>query len=319
LPLQWQARFSFIRYYPLVHVLICANPISGKGKGKYLARALKRQLTAAGYQTRVVTERPDPTQSPLPSDCPLDAIISVGGDGTLRAVAEMLYRSCPPGQNSADAIPPILVVPLGTANLMGKHLGLDWQAENFADHAVRAIQRRQVIHLDAAEANGNLFLLMAGVGIDAAIVHELDRIRTGPIDFLSYALPAALALKDYTYPALTVFADGKLVFPTAPAMAWVGNIAEYGTGFPILPRAKSDDGLLDLCVMPCSNRREALDLALRAAASEHLQVEGVLYRTARQIQITSPVPVPIQLDGDPAGHTPLDIHLLPIRMPFIVP
>jgi YegS/Rv2252/BmrU family lipid kinase len=297
-----------------VRVLICANPISGKGKGKRLAIALKRQLTAAGYETLAITERPDHTQSLLPRDRPFDAVISVGGDGTLRGVAEMLYRSCLP-----DEIPPILVVPLGTANLMGKHLGLDWQTENFAGDAMRAVQRREVIHLDAAEANGKLFLLMAGVGIDAAIVHELDRIRSGPIDLLSYALPAALALKDYSYPALSVVADGQVIFPTAPAMAWVGNIAEYGTGFPILPRAKSNDGLLDLCVMPCANRREALDLALRAAASEHLQVEGVLYRRVRQIQISSPVAVPVQLDGDSAGHTPLDIHLLPVRMPFIVP
>jgi diacylglycerol kinase family enzyme len=48
--------------------------------------------------------------------------------------------------------------------------------------------------LDAATANGELFLLMAGIGLDAKIVHELDRLRSGPIDLTSYALPAALAL-----------------------------------------------------------------------------------------------------------------------------
>ena len=230
----------------------------------------------------------------------------------------MLYRSCP-----ADAIPPILVVPLGTANLMGKHLGMDWQEENFAEHAVRAIQRRQIVHLQMSpKANAKLF------SADGRRWHRCGNSSTNWIEsaagrsiFWSYALPAALGARRITrIPALSVEADGELVFPVGPryTLGWQHCRIWHRLPDPCRMQ-KSDDGLLDLCVMPCANRREALDLALRAAASEHLQVEGVIYRNAKQIRIKTIEPVPIQLDGDSAGYTPLEVKLLPVRMPFIVP
>jgi diacylglycerol kinase family enzyme len=102
-------------------------------------------------------------------------------------------------------------------------------------------------------------------------------------------------------------------------MAFVGNVAEYGAGFPILPHARADDGVLDVCVLPCRDRNEALRLAMHAAAGEHLQVEGVVYVKGKRIQITSTESLPVQLDGDAAGTTPVDIDLLPAKVPFIVP
>jgi diacylglycerol kinase family enzyme len=210
-------------------------------------------------------------------------------------------------------------VPLGTANLMGRHLGIKWESRTMDAAISRAIQQRRTVEVDAARANGTLFLLIAGVGFDAHVVHELARVRTGPIRYASYLLPAALAVKDYCYPSITVTADGKRVFGPKQGFAFVGNIAEYGTGFPILPHAKSNDGLLDVCAMPCSDPTELVNLFLRAAAGEHLGMEGVAYLKAKQIRIESPTPVPVQLDGDEAGHTPLAIDLLPVRVPFIVP
>jgi diacylglycerol kinase family enzyme len=99
----------------------------------------------------------------------------------------------------------------------------------------------------------------------------------------------------------------------------VGNIAEYGTGFPILPHARSDDGLLDVCAMPCNSPTDLVDLFLKAAAGEHLAMEGVVYVKGKDVRVDAAEPVPVQLDGDEGGHTPLEIDLLPVKVPFIVP
>ena len=198
---------------------------------------------------------------------------------------------------------------------MRQHLNLDWNVDDIE----RAIDRRRIYQLDVARANGKLFLLMAGVGIDAAIVHELDRIRRGPINMLSYLVPSLVALKDYTFPEMSVECDGKLIFPKVPALAFVGNVKEYGTGFPILPDAQSDDGLLDVCVLPCKTPQNLIEIALRTAANEHLQMPGVVFCRGKRVNIATPSPVPVQLDGDAAGHTPLHIELLQQRLPFIVP
>jgi len=163
---------------------------------------------------------------------------------------------------------------------------------------------------------------MTGVGFDAAVVHELDRLRTGPISYVDYVLPAALALRDYEYPSLRVTVDGREVWRPAPAVAFVGNVREYGTGFPILPHARPDDGELDICVMPCRSPFDLARLFLRSLTGEHLREEGVVYLRGRHVLIESPGatrPVPVQIDGDAAGHTPIRIDLLPVRLPFIVP
>jgi YegS/Rv2252/BmrU family lipid kinase len=292
-----------------VRVLIFANPIAGSGRGKTIATALQKRLTNHGINVQLFLDRTTQIES-LDTNDPVRAAIAIGGDGTLRAVAEFLLQ-----QFSPEKVPPLIVVPLGTANLMRAHLGLDWKPGDIE----RAIEQPRILHLDVARANGQLFLLMAGIGIDAAIVHALDRIRSGPITKLSYVLPSMLALKDYTFPTMSVELDGKRIFATAPALAFVGNVKEYGTGFPILPNARSDDGLLDVCVLPCKNPQKLIELALRTAANEHLQMPGVILARGKRVRIHADTAVPVQLDGDAAGHTPLDIELLPYRLPFIVP
>ena len=293
-----------------MRVLIFANPIAGSGRGKSIAMSLQRHLGRRKIDVRVFFDRIDQIDPAEVNQAPSAAAITVGGDGTLRGVAEFLVRSIP-----VNKLPPLVVVPLGTANLMREHLGLDWNAADID----RAIAKPRIVELDVATANGKLFLLMAGVGIDAAIVHALDRVRSGPINKLSYLLPSALALKDYRFPAMSVELDGKLIFPHKPAITFVGNVKEYGTGFPILPHARSDDGLLDVCVLPCRNPQKLVEIALRTAAGEHLEMSGVICGKGTHIRIQTDEPVPVQLDGDAAGHTPLQIELLPHKLPFIVP
>jgi len=309
-PLSGCATLVALSNISLVRVLIFANPIAGSGRGRTIANTLRKRLMGRGVDVRIFFDRVTDIDPDDVRREPNLAAITVGGDGTLRGVAEFLLHTL-----GAETLPPLVVVPLGTANLMRQHLNLDWNAAEID----RAIDQRRIRHLDAARANGQLFLLMAGVGIDAAIVHALDRIRSGPINKLSYLLPAALALKDYTFPAMSVQLDGKEIFSHAPALTFVGNVPEYGTGFPILPNAESDDGLLDVCVLPCKNPQKLIEIALRTAAGEHMQMRGVVCGKGTRIRVQTDNPVPVQLDGDAAGHTPLDIELLPHRLPFIVP
>jgi len=244
---------------------------------------------------------------------PARAVIAIGGDGTLRAVLGRLLVL-------RGDVPPVLAVPLGTANLMVRHLGFRWADEALEKVASVAIRNLHVRLLDAGLANGRLFLVMAGAGFDAQIVHELDRLRRGPISVLSYVLPAAIALRDFAFSAMRVCVDGREVFANRPAMAFVGNIREYGAGFPVLPYARPDDGLLDVCVLPCGSKMELIRLFLQAAAGEHtLSPDAVYVRARENVRIDSEAPVPVQVDGDPAGTTPVEFTLLPVRVPFIVP
>ena len=311
-------------------ILIFANPIAGRGRAKRIAATLEEELKKRGYGVRIFFSKPAELEhaheyvSMAPGR--IRAGIIIGGDGTLRGVAQWAIDSAFPNQEAMCAsgeltnLPyPLLIVPMGTANLMGKHLGVNWSDENIGEEVAEALAAANVRQLDVARTNGGIFLLMAGVGFDAWVVHELDRVRSGPIDLMNYIMPAMKAIAEYQFPRLEVTVDGKKVFKKAPALALVGNIREYGTGFAILPQARPDDQLLDVCVMPCASPKDLIKLALSAAAGEHVQQEGVVYVKGRNVRIESTTPVPVQVDGEPAGQTPVDIDLLPCRIPFIVP
>jgi diacylglycerol kinase (ATP) len=271
---------------------------------------LERQFKGEGVRVHTYLEKPvDLSDEQLRG--PARAAIVIGGDGTLRGVAERLLQ--------AGSVPPLLPVPLGTANLMGRHLGIRWKLDTVASQVSQAVNKATIRYLDAGRANGRLFLLMAGVGFDAHVVYHLDRLRRGPIQVWDYVVPAALSLLTPPVWPLRVTVDGREIFAEQSGMAFVGNLSEYATGFPVLPYARADDGLLDVCVLPCKSHVDLVRLFLLAAAGEHVQSEGVVYQRGKHVDIESPGQVLVQVDGDPAGFTPVHVDLLPAKLPFIVP
>jgi diacylglycerol kinase (ATP) len=307
-------------------VLVFANPIAGRGRGGAIAGRLVAALRGHGYQAELL---PGKARSAAAGpQRPIRAAIIIGGDGTLRTVAQSAIEHARTGladqhqrpAASDDCVPyPLLIVPMGTANLMGKNLGIEWDDQHLERQVIDTLEHGQIIHRDVAQTAAGIFLLVAGVGFDAWVVHELDRLRTGPIRMTDYVRPAIKAATMYQFPELEVEVDGRRIFGPTPGLAMVGNVAEYGTGFPILPQARADDQLLDVCALPCSSRMQRVKLFLLAAAGEHLKEEGVAYAKGRHVRISSPQPVPVQMDGEPAGLTPVEMDLLPGRIPFIVP
>lgn len=288
-----------------------ANPIAGRGKALRIAQALRDRLSddfaVENFSLPAVLVDP----SRLSAAGRPEAVVCVGGDGTLQGVAEVTLRRW------RDP-PPILLVPLGTANLIAKHLRLPWSEPRHAERIARALEARRTMLIDACRCNGRLFLAVAGIGFDADVVHRLHRNRSGPITKNSYVLPTVAALRTYDFPRVRVMVDGSEVFPEAPGLVYVGNVREYGTGIPMLPHAVSNDRLLDVCVLPCRSKRQALKWMMRAAINEHIGHEGAVYVRGRHARVDAPTPVAIQLDGEAAGHTPAEIELLDRPLEFVV-
>jgi len=293
-------------------VIIFANPGSGRGRGHVIVSQLEPALTAAGYDVSVHTQHPSAVSDWFPAR-EAHAAIVVGGDGTLRVVVEQLLTHVGP-----DAMPPILFIGLGTANLMQAHLELRYSSQRMAHTVLDLLHRRRVRHVDIATANQHVFLIVASCGFGATVVHALTRVRTGPIRKRSYVLPILSTLRDIDFVPLTVFIDDHRVHADRPALVFVGNVREYGTGFPVLDRADSSDRLLDVCVLPCDSVPMLIQTALLTSVGRHHDLPGVVYARATQVRIQSHRPVALQIDGDAAGFTPVDIRLLDARVGFIV-
>lgn len=288
-------------------IQVFANPKSGRGRGRQIAESLHAKLRHAGYDSGTCLEHPQ-ALSQFPA---ADALIVAGGDGTLRTVLDHARRQqLPP--------PPTLFIPVGTANLMARHLEMDWSLKYFSDQALERIQRWNIQPLDAAECNGQLFLLMTTVGFDASIVHQLARRRRGPIRLASYISPTIDALLRYRQPNVKVTVDGEVLVSNQPRFVYVGNVREYGAGFPIASHARSDDGLLDVCLFPAAGYLNLLQLSLLSTVQMQMELGESIFRRGREIRIETDAPVPVQIDGDPGGFSPVDIRLLPWTVPFIV-
>ncbi|GIW75350.1 MAG: protein BmrU [Phycisphaerae bacterium] len=293
-------------------VLIFANPLSGRGQACSIIDRLIPTLQQAGYDPHPFVEHIR-TLDVIPDPSSVHAIVILGGDGTLRITVQKLTDLMPVSQ-----IPPILVIGLGTANLMQKHLGLRYSAQKLPEQVVHLLDQKRVARLDVARVNEQISLLMISCGLDSEVVRRLSEVRRGPITRWSYLPPILRSLKTYRFVPLSVRVDGQLVHDRQPAQVFVGNVAEYGTGFPVLNQASSTDRQLDVCVMPCQSVDELIRLTMLTTIGRHSDAPGVIYTRGQQVEIASREPIPIQVDGDSLGSTPARIDLLEEPLGLIV-
>ncbi len=244
------------------------------------------------------------------------AVVAAGGDGTARLVAE----KTPPHL-------PLTILPLGTENLLARHLDLSTDTRGMAER----IADGWTVQIDAGEANGRLFTLMVGCGFDADVVRRLHRDRRGHIHHLSYIKPIVDAIRNYDYPPVRVHyrpvPNGASPGSDRPAgeneavtarWVFVVNLPRYAGGLNFAPEASGTDGLLDVCTFKEGSLWSGLLYLGGVVLGQHQTMEDCCLIRTPELTIESAAPVPYQIDGDPGGELPLTIRILPKRLTLIV-
>lgn len=209
------------------------NPKSGKRQADLETLAACIQLNfpqadmrltkAAGHATELAKEA---------ADMGFDAAVAIGGDGTINETARGLI-----GTNTA-----LGVIPRGSGNGFARELGMPLLFEE----AVMRLQRAKAVWCDAGRANGELFLNLAGVGIEADIAWQfMEHGKTGQRGKWPYFKIGAKTALSYKPKNLELTADGVTV-KTAPLTLVFANGRQYGSNFKIAPQASLTDGLLDM-------------------------------------------------------------------------
>lgn len=231
-----------------------------------------------------------------------DAVVAVGGDGTLRTVLDALRRPVGVG-----------VIPIGTANVVARELGIPLDPEG----AAAAVAGGRTRLLDVGEANGRHFLAMVGVGFDAEIVAAVHGRRGGPIRMSDFVVPTWRAWTAPPRARLRLSSDGNEVAARLQDVI-VCNVRNYGAYFSVTPAARPDDGRLDWVARGPSGFGSALAWAV--AALRRRPAGFLHYGQAAALQIDAiGDPVPVQIDGDPAGTTPLSLRILASAARLFVP
>lgn len=233
----------------------------------------------------------------------VDLLFVAGGDGSLRLAARELLHT-------ATALAPI---PVGTVNILAHETRLPrrWA------HVVDTHATGQVVAMDVGTANDEAFLLMAGIGWDAAIASNVSiplKRRIGPF---AYMLEAARALPRLRANEVRLTIDGRDF--TAPwGLIVIGNTRLYGGLVEFTPAATANDGLLDVCAAGPTRPGQGAELAARLLSHRLAEQPALHLDRARDIDIATPG-LPVQLDGDPIGHTPMRFGILPGALRLSVP
>lgn len=224
----------------------------------------------------------------------VDLVLGAGGDGTIRVICDEL----------AGTGIPFGIIPAGTGNLLCRNLGIpldEPSALRVAFEGVPTPTDLVQITVDD-ELEGEACAVMAGIGIDAAIMERTDAELKKVVGSAAYFLAAA---QNANHPPLpvTITVDGGEPFRRRASVLLVGNVGILQGGIQILPGARADDGLLDLLV---ASPRTPADwarltrkvLTRRARAGDDDRLDLV---RCRRVEIVAEREDAYQLDGDTEG------------------
>ncbi len=297
------------------HVLMAVNPKAGSGAKGHLLDEVEAQLTAEHFEVTRHTDVASLRQhvNELQASCNLRAVIVGGGDGSARLIAEEL----PSGT-------PLIILPLGTENLLAKHLGYRRDSRS----AVETVKSGVPFKMDAGLANGRLFLVMVGIGFDAEVVKALHDRRSGNISRWSYFLPILTSVWNYRYPQMDLqwqsptraTPDPKVtMLSLSAAFVFVSNLPRYAGFLSFAPRALGNDGLLDVVAFLKGRFWRGVGYVLSVWLGIHGRLSNVKIAPAQKLHISSNADYPVyfQIDGDPGGELPLEIEVLPGHLTFL--
>jgi diacylglycerol kinase (ATP) len=290
------------------------NPSAGMRTAREQLEDAAAELRKRGWIADIVeTMRPGDTQR-LAGEAAkegLDAVIAVGGDGTVNEAANGLV-------GSATVLG---VLPLGTANVWAKEMGmplgdLQMGAKLIAESQVRTIDVGQV---HGPTIDPRIFVLWCGVGLDAAITRDVEpqremKRRWGALMFWIVGVRDAWY---YRGQRATIVLDGKRLRRRV-LLALAANVQLYGGIVRIAPSARLDDGLLDLLVFKGTGVGATALHLLRVFVGAHMHDPQVEVYPIKCVTIEGRN-LPVHVDAEPVGFTPVEIQVRPRALRVLVP
>ncbi len=322
-------------------VLILANPTAG-ARGKMAGR--KRQLEKVrdelekngfavhlGFENESMGIRERAHNAALAGT---DIIVAAGGDGTVNAVANGMLRATG-GQRPHSRM---AVLPMGTGNVFA--LNMDIPSDVKA--ACRIIVAGNVRRIDVGFAqplesarppkkgaavpsdfqdmpSPRYFLLMAGVGFDAKVIEDTSlRLKMMLRDF-AYAFRSLQNAVVHQGTEVTLTFDDGTVHSSNSWLLMAGNAASYAWAIRFTEHARLDDGKLDVCLFPFENKLTSVQQVMQLLMGQHIERGSAAYFQTTGVRIESTPPVPVQLDGDEWGTTPLELKMLSGSLDVLAP
>jgi diacylglycerol kinase (ATP) len=226
------------------------------------------------------------------------AVCVVGGDGTLAEAATGL----------AGTDTPLALIPRGTGNQVAQNLRIPTTLEEAIEVAVHGSPSA----VDLGRIGDRVFTLIAGAGYDAATMAAATREMKGRWGFGAYVFAAVKEALKAQPVDFRVTADGETLEVRAVSvmLANVGELFAQYVPFPVpltpRPRNSWQDGLFDVVVVAPRSMMDVPGVLWKAVGKRFSgNDDRLLHFQAKEVTIEADPPIAVQIDGDPAGMTPL--------------
>ncbi len=288
-------------------ILVIYNPSAGQWRRRRLKATLHALEVLGCVLTLHETTHPGDAEATAVglSAKDYDAVVAAGGDGTINEVANGLIRAAGP-------IPPLAIIPLGTANVLAQEIGLRGPPAAVA----RAITGgpRQRVHL--GRANGRHFIMMAGVGFDAHVVANVDLALKRHTGKIAYVLEMLVQALRYGFPPCHVTIDGR---PFDARSVVVCNGRHYGGPFVAAPEASLGTPAFEVCLLERGGWAHVLRYGAALVLGRLSALPDVRILSGRLIRIEGQKGLPVQGDGDIIAALPVEIDVAETTLDLVVP
>jgi diacylglycerol kinase (ATP) len=260
-----------------------------------LRAAIAQHAAATGWDDAIwlatPAENPGPAITEQVVSAGVDRVIAVGGDGTVRIVADRL----------AESGIPMAVVPLGTANLLARNLDIPLSETEALEVAFG--DRTWTIDLIKVTVDGvpgEHFAVIGGLGVDAMVMEETSPDLKDTIGAGAYFIAAAKAL-GRTPINMRITLDDHRQHKRNAMVCAIGNVGMLTGNLILIPEARPDDGRLDVYVASPHRLSHWLRVLLRLITRRPRKDDRVDQWRATHVEVRLDHPDPYQLDGDVIG------------------
>jgi diacylglycerol kinase (ATP) len=303
----------------MADTLVIVNPRSANSStGRRWPEIESRLRSVLPTFDVVFTERPNhATELAREGAADHKQVVIVGGDGTINEVANGLMSDDRPLR--ADLV--MAIVPRGTGadfvRTMGIPHDLDAAVQRLTTGTPREVDVAKVrYHGPDGSEQVRYFINQASVGMGPVVCVEVNRSSKRLGGRLSFLRGILIATFRYRSQPVLIFVDGGPPEEILLRNLWIANGRFSGGGICAAPRARPDDGLLDVVRVPeLGFWQQALSMR-RLRSGSFVDDPRVGYTTARRVEVqpTSPVALGIEMEGEPIGSIPATFEMLDARL-----
>lgn len=289
--------------------LFIVNPIAGKGRGLEFVKSFEPLIRdKMPYHIELTNAKGEATEIAKRYTSQEDYIVfAVGGDGTINEVANGIV-----GTGSSLAI-----LPTGSGNDFIRSVYDKYTLAELLEELLDGTNES----IDVIQINEKYFLNIASLGLDADVVYNARAYKQKKFikSDMAYIISLVKTLLGPKGTNLTIMVDGKQICDEEVLLLAMANGVFYGGGIPIMPEAKVNDGLVDLCLIRERRITKLIKLIPSLIKATHTKSELVEVYHAKEVFVEAKNGCRVNIDGEIVVANEVHMNIVPNGIQIRVP